>query len=141
MGCNMDLEKAKTILAGSNNTCVLCCGDRVLTTSQRGIKPLLEWLDIGNLPSGFSAADKAVGKAPAAIYTLMGAKAVYANIMSTAAIEIFDRFGIEHECGIEVPMIMNRAQTDFCPVELAVKDCSEPSEIVSAARKRLAEMN
>ncbi len=137
----MDLENAKTELAGSKNTCVLCCGETVITTEQRGIAPLLEWLALGNVPSGFSAADKAVGKAPAAIYTLMGAKAVYANIMSTAAIEIFDRFGVEHECGVEVPMIKDRTQTDFCPVELAVKDCFEPAEIVSAARKRLAEMN
>lgn len=137
----MELEKAKTLLLGSEYTCVLNCGERVLTSTRRGIAPLLEWLDANAVPPGFSAADKAVGKAPAAIYTLMGAKAVYANIMSSAAIEIFDRFGIEHECGAEVPMIKNRSQTDFCPVELAVNCFTEPQEVLEAARKRLAEMN
>lgn len=137
----MELEKAKKLLEGGKYTCVLCCGDEVYTSTLRGVAPLLAWLDSGELPRGFSAADKAVGKAPACIYALLGAKAVYANIMTTAAIEIFDRCGIKHECALEVPVIRNRANTDFCPVELAVKECTELWNVVEAARKCLSEMN
>ena len=136
----MDLLKAKQELTGGNFTCVLCLGDRVFTSRQRGIAPLLEWLDEGEIPSGFSAADKAVGKAPACIYALMGARAVYAGIMTSSAIEIFRRCGIEYECALEVPMIRNRTDTDFCPVELAVQSLSEPLDVINAARRRLEQM-
>lgn len=136
----MDLLKAKQELADGNFTCVLRLGNRVFTSRQRGIAPLLEWLDGGEIPRGFSAADKAVGKAPACIYVLMGAKAVFAGIMTSSAIEIFQRFGIEYECVLEVPMIRNRTDTDFCPVELAVQSFSEPLEVINAARRRLEQM-
>lgn len=137
----MELVKAKKLLEGGKYTCVLCCGDEFYTSTLRGVAPLLAWLDSNELPKHFSAADKAVGKAPACIYVLLGAKAVYANIMTTPAIGIFDRYGIKHECAIEVPMIRNRTDTDFCPVELAVKDCTELWDVVEAARKCLSEMN
>ena len=137
----MDLLNAKKLLEGSEYTCALCLGDKVFTSTLRGIAPLVSWLDSGVIPRGFSAADKAVGKAPACFYVMMGAKAVYANIMTTPAIEIFDRYGIAHECALEVPMIRNRTDTGFCPVETAVKDETEPGAVIAAARRRLAVMN
>jgi len=136
----VDLQKAKELLKAGSFTCVICDGDTVHTTSKRGIAPLLEWFDSGELNRGFYAADRAVGKAPACIYALMGAKAVYANLMTDAAVEIFERFGIDCEYALRVPMIRNRTDTDFCPVELAVKDISEPNDVVAATRKKLEDM-
>ena len=56
-----DLEKAKSILQGSDYTCVLCRGDQIHTSRHRGVRPLLELLETD--VSGFCAADKVVGKA------------------------------------------------------------------------------
>ena len=137
----MELKKAKELLKSGDYTCVLCLGDKVITSRERGIAPLIKMLDCGAIKAGFSAADKVVGKAPACVYALMGARAVYANIITTPAIEIFERFGIAYEFETEVPMIRNRTDTDFCPVEKAVKDYSEPTEIIAAARRKYEEMN
>ena len=56
-----DLERAKEILAQTGSTCVLCRDEIVYTTTERGIKPLIEWLDSGEDTCGFSDADKVVG--------------------------------------------------------------------------------
>ena len=50
------LSKARTLLESGNYTCVVCKEDSVYTTTQRGVAPLLNWLDTGTDLSGFSAA-------------------------------------------------------------------------------------
>ena len=42
-----DLEKAKAIFTGSDYTCVLCKGDTVYTGTERGVKPLIAWINNG----------------------------------------------------------------------------------------------
>ena len=64
---NNDLNKVRTILRQGTFTCVLCCGDIIHTSSARGMAPLLNFLSKGQW-SGFSAADKVVGKATAFLY-------------------------------------------------------------------------
>ena len=80
-----DLLKAKSILESNGFTCVLCKGDTVHTTTERGVKPLVRWLTEGTQLQGFSAADKVVGKATAYLYCLLGVKAVHSLVMSGAA--------------------------------------------------------
>ena len=60
-----DLKKATDILSQGNYTCVICREDQVLTATERGVKPLLSWLDAGLDLGGFSAADRVVGRATA----------------------------------------------------------------------------
>ena len=75
-------EKAKTLLAEGGYTCVICGGDKVYTSHERGVKPLLELLEQGAELKGFSAADRVVGKAAAFLYVLLGVSAVYAGVIS-----------------------------------------------------------
>ena len=68
----MDMTKARSLLESGDYTCVVCHGDTVHTATERGVKPLLNWLDEGMDLRGFSAADRVVGRATAFLYCLLG---------------------------------------------------------------------
>lgn len=61
----------------------------MLTSTERGVKPLLQWLDGENSVKGFSAVDKVVGRAAAFLYVLLEVKEVYAGVMSEGAAHYF----------------------------------------------------
>lgn len=123
-----DTQKAKELLEKNHYTCVLKQSGTVYTTTERGVKPLLDWhkdeLDL----QGFCAADKVVGKAAAFLYVLLGIKEVYAPVMSNGAIEILFRYGVQPQYDLSVKHIINRAGTGMCPMEQAVMDVSEPEQ-------------
>ena len=75
-----NLLKAQHFLESGNHTCVVCKEDSIYTTSQRGVAPLLNWLDDGVDLKGYSAADRVVGRGAAFLYCLLGVKEVYAKI-------------------------------------------------------------
>lgn len=81
-----DLEQAKSILLSGGYTCVLCKGETVHTSNHRGVRPLLELLETD--VTGFCAADKVVGKATALLYRLLNVKAVHAQVISQAALQV-----------------------------------------------------
>jgi len=132
---------AINILNDGNYTCVLCRGDAIYTSTQRGVKPLLDWLDDGIDVKGFSAADKVVGKAAAFLYVLLGVKEVYARVMSESAIDTFVKNGILPQYDLSVKSIINRAGTGNCPMEEAVKNTDIPEEALTLIKRRLAELN
>lgn len=121
-------QKAKELLEKNHYTCVLCQSGEVYTTMERGVKPLLDWLEAGTELQGFCAADKVVGKAAAFLYVLLGIKEVYAPVMSNGAIETLFRYGVHPEYDLSVRHIINRAGTGMCPMEQAVMDVSEPQQ-------------
>ncbi len=122
---NKDLKQAKELLSGGY-TCVLCKNNNLLKTDQRGVKPLLEFLNSGKDFSGFSAADKVVGKGAAFLYVLLNIKAVYAKVISRSAKAVFDENNIHYEYDNLVPAIKNRTNTGFCPIESALKNIDNP---------------
>ena len=134
----MDLQKAQQLLCSGEYTCVLCRDDTVYTSTRRGVAPLLELIDNGADVTGFSAADKVVGKATALLYRYMGVKALYAKVISIAAIEVLD--GILLKYDRRVPFIQNREGTGCCPMELAAKDINDPQKILSAVRYALKKL-
>lgn len=136
-----DMEQAVEKLKGGQYTCVLCKGDRIYTSTERGVKPLLGWLDGGVELKGFSAADKVVGKAAAFLYVLLGVEEVYACVMSEPAMEALKEGGIRFQCELAVPAVINRSGTGRCPMEEAVSQISSPKEALSAVRKRLEELS
>ena len=89
-----DLQKACDILKTGDFTCVVCQGDMLYTATDRGVAPLLNWLERGTDLSGFSAADRVVGRATAFLYVLLDVKAVYAQVMSRPAAEVLASYGI-----------------------------------------------
>ena len=142
---NKDIEtqlgKAKELLNGSDFTCVLCKGETVLNSKEKGVKPLLQWLGAGVDLTGFCAADKIAGKAAALLYVKLGVSAVYAQVMSKSALAFFEKHGIHAEYDTLSETIVNRSNTGICPMEQAVSDISDPDEAITAIRNRIAELN
>lgn len=137
----MDLQKAKELLSSGGYTCVLCLDGQTVTSSDRGVKPLLYWLESPALGEGFCAADKVVGKATAYLYSLLGAKAVYGEVMSHSALEVLRELGIEAFYGTLVPYIINRKGDGMCPMEAATLDVHTPKDALAAVKKALAELD
>lgn len=120
-----DLKKAQALLLTGQYTCVLCKGPQTITSTDRGVRPLVKLLEAGNL-HGFCAADKVVGKATAFLYILLGVRTVYTPIASTHAVHVLQEHGIELFCDKIVPSIFNRNRSGLCPMETAVMDICDP---------------
>ena len=134
------LQKARDLLDTGNYTCVVCRGDTVFTTTQRGVAPLLTWLDNKTDLSGFSAADRVVGRGAAFLYCLLGVKEVYAHVMSNPAAEVLQAHGIRVSANRFVEGIVNRQGTGPCPFEAAVMDIRDPEEALIAIRNKRKQM-
>lgn len=135
-----NLLKARCLLESGNYTCVICCGDVVYTTSQRGVAPLLNWLDTGTDLAGFSAADRVVGRGAAFLYCLLGVKEVYARVMSHPAAEVLQSYGIRASADTFAQSIINREGTGPCPFEAAVMDIQDAQKALNAIRNKRKQM-
>ena len=135
-----NLSKAVALLETGHYTCVLCRGDAVFTATERGVKPLLNWLEDGQDLRDFSAADRVVGRATAFLYCLLGVKEVYAGVMSHPAAEVLKNAGIAVEAGQLVDGIINRRGTGPCPFEAAVLEIQNPQDALTAIRKKMEQM-
>ena len=135
-----DLEQAKTLLEENNYTCVLCKDGQIYTSTERGVKPLIAFIESGRDFKGFSAADKIVGKAAALLYVLLGVHTVFAEVMSEAGIHTLARHGITPQCNTSVKEIRNRTNTGMCPMEETVKEITKPLDGLSAIRNKITAM-
>ncbi len=135
-----DIEKAKELLAEGGYTCVACKGEKTYTSSMRGVKPLLNLIDSGKKLTGYSVADKVIGRAAAFLYVELEAQFVHANIISRPALEVFIQYGIPHSYDTKVDAIVNRTNTGPCPMESAVWDIDTPREAEHAIRQKLTEL-
>lgn len=133
-----DLERARLLLTDGGYTCVLCKDNSVHTSTYRGVRPLMDLLDTD--VSGFSAADKVVGKATALLYCLLGIKELYACIISDAAAEVLQSRNIPVQWDRRVAFIKNREGTGRCPMEMATEGISDPADAPAAIRKKLKEL-
>ena len=70
------LENAKNRLDAEGYTCVITDGEKEYTSRQRGVKPLVQFLQQGCIPPQAHAADKVVGKATAYLYVLLQVRAL-----------------------------------------------------------------
>ena len=135
-----DLEIARSHLDSGSYTCVVCKDQALYFATDRGVKPLLNWLDSGIDMQGFSAADKVVGRATAFLYCLLGVTAVHANVMSRPAAQVLQENGIAAHWGTLVEGIINRRGTGPCPFEAAVMDIQDPDEALTAIRRKMEQM-
>lgn len=120
------LDELKKELQEGGYTCILSNGECSLKSRERGILPLLRWMQEGRDLHGFFAADKTVGKAAAMLYICMGIGAVYADILAESGREMLNAYNVHAEYGILTPHITNRAGDGICPMERTVMDISAP---------------
>lgn len=135
---NNDTIRARDILLSQNHTCVFCLGNTILTDDRRGVKPLLDLLDRDL--TGFSAADKVVGKAAALLYRLLDISEIHAGVISEPAIQVLEQGGIAVFYNTRVAAIRNRTDTGFCPMEAAVWDIDDPVLAPDILRQALADL-
>lgn len=135
-----DTRNALTILDSRQLTCVVCRGDLTYTATERGVKPLLHWLDNGPDLTDFCAADRVVGRGAAFLYCLLGVREVYAHVMSAPAAQVLSAHGIAHHAGQLVDGIINRKGTGPCPFEEAVMEIQDAPTALIAIRNKLAQM-
>lgn len=130
-----DLEQAKLLLqANAQYTCVLCRGECVYTDEQKGIAPMMSFLEQGLCLQGFSAADRIVGKAAALLFVLAGVREVYAQVLSEGGMRVLMQHDIPFEYDTLTPAIINRMGTGLCPMEQAVRDIESPAQARQAIR-------
>ena len=133
---NTNLLKARKLLNTGNYTCVLCRENQIYTTTARGVAPLLQWLDDRLDLTGFSAADRVVGRGAAFLYCLLGVEEVYARVMSQPAAEVLRSHNIRANADAFVDGIINRTGTGPCPFEAAVMDIQDAREALTAIRNK-----
>ena len=113
-----DFERAVSLLHRDGYTCVLCDRDRVLTSREHGLAPLIRLLDTNESLQDMAAADHLVGRAAA--------------LLSDA--------GLCVKYGTLVPEILNRAGTAPCPMEQAAAAVTDPAEALPVLRKAMQEL-
>ena len=127
----------KNMLRREAYSCVIADRDRVMTSRARGIAPLLERAERGELLEGAFVADRIIGKAAAMLLVPMRVAAVYGEVMSREAERLLLENGIEVDCGALTDRIDNRAGDGPCPMEQAVADLTDCAAAPAALRARL----
>ena len=138
---NNELLLAKKQMERDHLSCAIRKDGAVFTSTERGVRPLLGYLDEGlDLSHGY-AADRVVGNGAAYLYVLLKVRAVYADVMSRPALETLRRYGIEAETGELTGHIRNRRGDGVCPIEEAVAGATSPADALRRIRVRLTELN
>ena len=81
-----EVKKARKLLAEGGYTCVAVKNGSTCFSTERGVRPLLEWLEQPEAPLREAAvADKVIGKAAALLMVYAGVREVYAAVISEPA--------------------------------------------------------
>lgn len=125
-----------------------CCGvvrsvqGELRTFSRRGVADLFNLVaDEPDFLRGASVADRVIGRGAALLLVKGGAREVYAQVISSGALEVLRSVGIETSFDKEVPNIINRTGTDICPVEKLTASTSSPDEAYERIKQFLDSMN
>lgn len=138
----MDVKKAvKETLLAENCTCVLSDGKETITSYERGVKPLINFVNSKKDFSGFLAADKIVGKAAALLYVNLKISYLYAKVTTFEAVKICKNNNIIIEFDTLTDKIINRKGDDICPMEKLVLNVNEPTIAKLLIEEKLKEMS
>ena len=136
----MEHNSAKDILISGSYTCVLVKEDNVVTSYERGVKPLVNLIRSGEDFSDFYAADKVIGKATAFLYVLLQVKSVYGSVISESALKVLTDNSICVEYETLVKNIINRRGDGICPFEDAVLSVEDADEALAVIINKMREM-
>lgn len=133
-----DLERAKEGLTG--HTLCLVRGEEVLTFDGHGIAPMMGLFAERKDLSGFSAADRVVGKAAAMLFCKAGVRALFAETISRAAADFLKKSGLVLSYRTMTERIVNREGTGWCPMESAVLLTDDAEEGYLILKEKLTSM-
>ncbi len=122
-------------------SCILYKNGEKRTFSRKGVIDLFELLTAEpDALNGASVCDKAVGKGAAALMVLGEVKEVYTPLISTPALQLLKKSGISVEYDKEVPFILNRYQTDLCPLEKRCREGNTAKEMLPVISRFIEDM-
>lgn len=138
----MERQELITQLHALQCSCIIHNNGITRTFHERGVKDLHRLLkQEPEILSGASLADKVVGKGAAALMISGGVKWVYADVISKAAMVLFEQSRVEVQYAEIAPNIINRAGTDICPVEKLCRNCKTAEECLPLIDKFITDMN
>lgn len=131
-----DLEKAVQLFQDGEHSMVAVKNDKQWVTNGRGIRPLYQ-LVTGKpaFADGASIADKVIGKAAALLAVYGGIKAIYAELTTTTAHQVCERYGITLKYKKKVEAIENRDRTGLCPMEQLAKGETDPAKMLEKVKQ------
>lgn len=135
------LEYTKSKLLKEHHSLVICADCDTVISDGAGIKPLIQALEAVKNAADITAADKIVGKAAAFLYVEAGVRAVFGEVMSRSATELFGQYGVQYEYQILTDNIINRQGNGLCPMEKTVQNILEPSVAKKAILKKMQELS
>lgn len=125
------MENIIQLLHRGEYSCVISNGGDIRTFNRRGVADLYNLLKNDNIfMKGAIIADKIIGKAAASLMALGGVKEAYADIISSSALALLFDSGIKISYSKVVPYILNRDQTDWCPLEKICSNGYSPAELL-----------
>ena len=128
------MEKLIRLLHEGNYSLVVAHGE-IRTFSGRGVS------DLYALSGEASVADKVVGKAAAALMIVAGVSELHADVISRPALDLLAGSGVKVGYAEEVPHVINRSGTGWCPLETRCRDLRTPEECVAQIRDFMNAMN
>lgn len=138
----MERQELITQLHALQCSCIIHNNGATRTFHERGVKDLHRLLtQEPEILRGASLADKVVGKGAAALMISGGVKWIYADVISKAAMVLFEQSRVEVQYKQIVPNIINRTGTDICPVEKLCQECKTAEECLPLIDKFITEMN
>lgn len=136
------MEELINILHREECTLVVRCSGKAQRYTQRGVADLIALLqDESARLFGAEIADRAIGKAAAALMIKGGARRVYADVISTPALRLLSKAGVETTYATEVHHIENRNRTDWCPIEKKCRNTDHTEDIITIVTDFIANNN
>jgi hypothetical protein len=125
-----DLEAAKTLLLEKQLTLVIVKnGETIFETGGHRISGFLNAIEqLGEKLEDAAVADRVAGKAVALLCVYAGIRAVYAEVLSKKAKDVFSQNGVAHEWEQLVDNILNDKKQDVCPFEKEAANISDPKD-------------
>jgi len=82
--------------------------------------------------------DKIVGRAAAYLCIIGRVKKIYAPLASESAIKVLKENNINLQALKTIPLIMNKANTDTCPMEKLATSCNSPEEFYNILENKMS---
>ena len=137
-----NIRQLVELLHSEQCSCVIWNEGKITTFHQRGVRDLYTLLcHTPEVLCGASIADKVIGKGAAALMILGKVKAVYADIISEPAMDLFKRTDIDLLYSRSVPNIINRTRTGICPVETLCVKCDTAEDCFPLIREFIENNN
>lgn len=113
----------------------------ITTYDAKGIATLLQMVNQDTSPlKGATVVDKVVGKAAAALMILGGVTRLHALLISEGALSLLSATDIKVSYEQQVPYIINRMQTGWCPMEQACQHSLTPEDCLKQIKNKISQL-